>query len=504
MAQYKKAPPHGPITRKQRLPGKPIERYGQEIPPHAAQDDAWGHPDGANCPGSGKAPNRDGRCPRCGHEFTPQVRVEGQAPSALKDPGREKGPRYPTALKAGTEGAACGVGEAGVEGPQGAPDDASTEPPGMPIEPSSGPEQAADGPSDARLLESDFEGEEFRAESGRLALVDAAILDAIDHPLKATAIVLPVKSSETTFSVSANFDDSVLLDLKVEPKYLEDGSIEDGAKAASQEEGDQVLPRIEGRVYVDANFLNEAKDYASFEEFYADYRTQMIVAQRMMGDDMPISDAELRPQAERVWQVMQQKKKLGGKRWERAARGKFERAARGKLGESGLNLGGTGKDSGLERKMRAASGSVKQRRHNRGDNGGHRPKPEIRSQHRRPAENSPTGKPALDKECSESRGIAVATKWLIENRGKKASPQEVMEATGVSKESLNFALKTLAAMSVGGWETVDERIRHPFGVVVSEDSWEERGGYLQHRKTGKRPDFNFDWLYQLRERLNYE
>jgi hypothetical protein len=123
-------------------------------------------------------------------------------------------------------------------------DDAETEPTGLPVEPGIGSDSRDNkkGGEAPRVLSQSFDDEEIRFDSGRFAIVDAALLDAVEHPLKKKAIIIPVKSSDVTFVVSAQFDDSVLNGFKIEPKVTHDGSMEDGAVAATQDE-DVVIPQ---------------------------------------------------------------------------------------------------------------------------------------------------------------------------------------------------------------------------------------------------------------------
>lgn len=103
--------------------------------------------------------------------------------------------------------------------------------PGLPIEPASGSGHKLEGhvANEAPVISTTFKDKEIRFESGKLAIIDAALLDAIKHPLEKRAIVIPVKSSEVTFLISGNFDDSVLNKLTIEPKVLEDDDMEDGS-----------------------------------------------------------------------------------------------------------------------------------------------------------------------------------------------------------------------------------------------------------------------------------
>lgn len=137
-----------------------------------------------------------------------------------------------------------GIPSAGVE-------DADTDVTGLPVEPSAGSDTKASTDSKSagagpKTLSTSFDGEEVRFNSGRFAIVDAALLDAVEHPLKKTAIIIPVKSSDVTFEISAQFDDSVLNGLSIKPKVADDGSMEDGAMASTQDE-DVVIPKtVEG------------------------------------------------------------------------------------------------------------------------------------------------------------------------------------------------------------------------------------------------------------------
>lgn len=119
---------------------------------------------------------------------------------------------------------------------------AGADDPGGVIEPSDSPSNLSDH-GKPKIFSTSFDGAEFRFESGQMAIVDAAILDAIDHPLKAGALVLSIKDPEVTFSVSAEFDDSVMLSAKIEPKADSSGNMDDGAKSETPEmKGDSVVP----------------------------------------------------------------------------------------------------------------------------------------------------------------------------------------------------------------------------------------------------------------------
>lgn len=58
--------------------------------------------------------------------------------------------------------------------------------------------------------------------SGQLAIVDASVIENLDHPLVENAIMLPTKSKETVFRVIGEYDDAILRDVHITPKtYLE-------------------------------------------------------------------------------------------------------------------------------------------------------------------------------------------------------------------------------------------------------------------------------------------
>lgn len=70
----------------------------------------------------------------------------------------------------------------------------------------------------------DFE-QDFHSASGKIAIVDAALLDGVLSPLVKKAIIVPVQYDEAVFTVQGRFDDSILRSLSITPKEDVEGNI---------------------------------------------------------------------------------------------------------------------------------------------------------------------------------------------------------------------------------------------------------------------------------------
>lgn len=58
---------------------------------------------------------------------------------------------------------------------------------------------------------------EFSVHSKKFAIVDASVLDDMDGPLVDQAIIVPTKYDDTIFSITAEYDDTILRRLVIEP-----------------------------------------------------------------------------------------------------------------------------------------------------------------------------------------------------------------------------------------------------------------------------------------------
>jgi len=70
-------------------------------------------------------------------------------------------------------------------------------------------------------MEAENFDKEFTVHSGAFVIVDAAVLDHIEHPLAKKAIHVPVKHADAVFRVVGEYDDTILRSLSVEPAYEE-------------------------------------------------------------------------------------------------------------------------------------------------------------------------------------------------------------------------------------------------------------------------------------------
>lgn len=311
------------------------------------------------------------------------------------------------------------IEDADVRQTQATAGDADTTIPGLPVEPAMGSGKKTE--NEPEILSSTFKNKELRFDSGRLAIVDAALLDSIDHPLKKKALVLPVKSNEVTFLISASFDDSVLNKLEIEPKIVEDDDMEDGAVSDAGEE-DVVIDPDTGEV--------EGKE--------------------------------------------EEKK------------------------ESVKEAVATGHDNVIARMQRQAEGSLKQRKHNEGqealatnslpittpkrDNGGTNDHARTRAQ-RNQAERA-----EAIKESVESFLKKNVNKTLTEDKVKNVD----------NRQQLADILHTMMAMASAGWESENGNLVHPLGVTIAEGKWRCKDGLLVDEE-GNRPSWDFDWAYNSRE-----
>jgi hypothetical protein len=78
--------------------------------------------------------------------------------------------------------------------------------------------------ADHDIKAGDFK-EEFTTDSGKIAIIDAALLDGIDNPLVRSAIVIGTKFKDVTFSVNGQFDNSILRKLEICPKSDQNGAV---------------------------------------------------------------------------------------------------------------------------------------------------------------------------------------------------------------------------------------------------------------------------------------
>ena len=68
----------------------------------------------------------------------------------------------------------------------------------------------------------DFE-EEFTAPSNKFAIVDASVIEGLDNELVEQAVIVPVKYHGAVFEIVANYDDTILRTLTVNPSEVEEG-----------------------------------------------------------------------------------------------------------------------------------------------------------------------------------------------------------------------------------------------------------------------------------------
>lgn len=84
--------------------------------------------------------------------------------------------------------------------------------------------------------EEDFE-QEFYPRTGQFAIVDASVLEELEHDLVKEAIFVPVKHDSAVFKVTADYDDTILQRLTIEPAVQDDGSVIDQEFEVSSEVG---------------------------------------------------------------------------------------------------------------------------------------------------------------------------------------------------------------------------------------------------------------------------
>jgi len=68
--------------------------------------------------------------------------------------------------------------------------------------------------------------EEFIAPTDKFAIVDASVLEGLENELADQAIIVPVKHRGTVFNVAAEYDDTILRSLRIEPAEIEQGDTE--------------------------------------------------------------------------------------------------------------------------------------------------------------------------------------------------------------------------------------------------------------------------------------
>lgn len=298
--------------------------------------------------------------------------------------------------------------------------DADTTIPGLPVEPGmgSGDKLKGDASDEPMLLSTTFKDKEIRFDSGRLAIVDAALLDAIDHPLEKKAIILPVKSNEVTFLISASFDDSVMNDLTIKPKVLEDDDMEDGAISDAGEEDVVIDP--------DTNEPQENKQEQEEDSINETYTTS--------------------------------------------------------------------NDSRFARKVREASGSILQRRHNEGKKALKINRNPISTPKR---DNGGKNGHTNAERKRAAQGIKESVESFLKSNLNKTLTEDKIQNVD-NREQLVGVLHMMLAMASAGWESENGNLVHPLGVTISEDKWKCKDGYLVDEK-GNRPSWDFEWAYNSRE-----
>lgn len=319
--------------------------------------------------------------------------------------------------------------------------DADTGIPGLPIEPGMGSGHKLEGnvANEAPIISTSFKDKEIRFDSGKLAIIDAALLDAIEHPLEKKAIVVPVKSNKVTFLVSGTFDDSVLNKLVIEPKVLEDGDMEDGSLSDAGEEDVVIDP--------DTGDIEEPKKM----------KESLVKETATTGHDNFIN------------------------RQMRKASGSINQL-RHDSGEDPLTINthpigvpGNPGNRGTSRHHTTIAQANQARRSASG----------IR--HVKPESNS-SDFDHMIKESVES--------FLNKNLNKTLTEDKVRGVE--NRKELADTLHTMMAMASAGWESENGNLVHPLGVTISEGKWKCKDGCLVDEK-GNRPSWDFDWAYNSRE-----
>lgn len=78
--------------------------------------------------------------------------------------------------------------------------------------------------------------------SGKIAIIDAALLDGVRNPLVEQAIIVPVKYVDATLEVKGEFDDAILRSLSITPKRDSEGNVVP-ASAADDEDVEVIKPK---------------------------------------------------------------------------------------------------------------------------------------------------------------------------------------------------------------------------------------------------------------------
>jgi len=68
--------------------------------------------------------------------------------------------------------------------------------------------------------------EEFTAPTGKIAIVDASVIEGLENELADQAIIAPVKYRGSVFNVTAEYDDTILRSLRIEPAEVEQDGID--------------------------------------------------------------------------------------------------------------------------------------------------------------------------------------------------------------------------------------------------------------------------------------
>lgn len=322
--------------------------------------------------------------------------------------------------------------------------DADTGIPGLPIEPGMGSGHKLEGSvtNEAPIISTSFKDKEIRFDSGKLAIIDAALLDAIEHPLEKKALVIPVKSNKVTFLVSGDFDDSVLNKLVIEPKVLEDGDMEDGSISDAGEEDVVIDP--------DTGDVEEPKKV----------KESLVKETAITGHDNAIN------------------------RTMRKASGSINQMRHDK-GDDALTInthpigipGNPGNRGGTSRHHTTVAQANQARR----SSGSRNIRPET--------------EPKVS-ECGTVMTKESVESFLSKNLNKTLTEDKIK--TVENRKELENILHTMMAMASSGWESENGNLVHPLGVTIAEGKWKCKDGCLIDEQ-GNRPSWDFEWAYNSRE-----
>lgn len=284
----------------------------------------------------------------------------------------------------------------------------------------------------------DFE-QDFHTESGKIAIVDAAILDGIRNPLVKKAIVVPTRYDPAVFTVQGEFDDSILRSLCITPKEDMEGNIH----KHDEVDGNDVVVKPPKKAPAEG-----------------------VIGSPLSNDPQRKMRARLDPAGKAAGTVS------GDRRANRTRKDNGGHKKTGGQAPVAQAVGRKGHQS-------AADGLQSARRS------------------RRPKARKQAQKSRLKNLRSDIQQVHDFILDSIENGTVTVEDIAKIENRRLLSEIVN----KMFYMCTSGWELTDGVLKHSLGVEADPNMWVVKEGRLFHADTGKSPNIDFDWAYKAKSAI---